>query len=162
MPCRQAIYATTYRKACRINQKTLGVKISVQTWNIAGKIREVDDFLINDEKARRCARESHPEICFWALAGGCPMAHYKKTDQGFAERLRLLKKVNPATELIINAALENYPRKYLARDDILDAIAMAISASAGREALVSIPKKPPRDSKGLPMEIVYCVAQNSI
>ena len=155
VPCRQAIHATAYQKACKINQKILGVKLSVQTWNIAGKIREVDNLLREDKKARRCMRESHPEICFWALAGGSPMVHYKKTDQGHEERLQFLKKFNPATEKIINAALKNYPRKYLAKDDILDATALAVTASAGINALATIPENPPRDSMGLPMEIVY-------
>lgn len=39
VPCRQAICAATYKEACRINQKMIGVKLSVQTWNITGKIR---------------------------------------------------------------------------------------------------------------------------
>ena len=155
VPCRQAIHASTYKKACQINQKRLGVKLSVQTWNLAAKIREVDDLLLKDKKARRCVRESHPEICFWALAGGRPMAQYKKTERGFTERLNLLKKINPAIKIIIDTALEDFPRKYLAKDDILDASALAVTASAGRDALASIPENPPRDSRGLPMEIVY-------
>jgi predicted RNase H-like nuclease len=156
VPCRQAIRAATHQEACRMNQQTLGVKLSIQTWNIAGKIREVDDLLLRDEKARRCMRESHPEICFWALAGERPMAHYKKTDLGFVERLGLLGKINPATEKIMNTALKNYPRKYLAADDILDAVALAVTASTGRHALASIPQNPPCDGMDLPMQIVYC------
>lgn len=156
VPCRQAIRADTYRKACRINQKTLGARLSVQTWNLAGKIRDVDDLLCGNRNAQQWVRESHPEICFWALAGKRPMAYYKKTDQGSAERMRLLKKINPATEKIIYTALKNYPRKYLAADDILDATALAVTASAGMDALMSMPENPPRDSMGLPMEIVYC------
>ena len=155
VPCRQAIHAATYQKACRINQKILGVKLSVQTWNIAGKIREVDDLLSKNEKARRCVRESHPEICFWALAGQNPMTHYKKSHRGFAERLKLLKKNYPATEEIANSAMQRFLRKDLARDDILDAMALAISAASGRKSLVTIPKNPPRDAMGLPMQIVY-------
>ena len=155
VPCRQAIHATSYQKACKINQKILGVKLSVQTWNISGKIREVDDLLHKDKKARQCVRESHPEICFWALARGRPMAQYKKTERGFTERLNLLKKINPATKFIIDTALEDFPRKYLAKDDIIDAVALAVTASAGINALASIPENPPKDSMGLPMVIVY-------
>jgi predicted RNase H-like nuclease len=155
VPCRQALYADSYKKACRINKKKLGVKLSIQTWNIAGKIREVDDLLCKNEKARRCMRESHPEICFWALAGQRPMTHYKKSDRGFAERLRLLDRINPETGKIVNSALKRFLRKDLARDDILDAIVLGISAASGKKSLVTIPKNPPRDSMGLPMEIVY-------
>jgi predicted RNase H-like nuclease len=155
VPCRQALDAATYNAACRINQKWLGVKLSVQTWNIAGKIREVDDLLCKNRKARQCVRESHPEICFRALAGGRPMVHYKKRDRGFSERLNLLKSVHPITEKITQFAINGFLRKDLARDDILDAIALAVSASAGVNALVSIPDNPPRDVMGLPMEITY-------
>jgi predicted RNase H-like nuclease len=155
VPCRQAIQADTYKLACRINQKILGVKLSVQTWNIADKIREVDDLLCSDGKARQYIRESHPEICFWALAGGRPMAHYKKTGRGFAERLNLLKGITPAAEKIANYAINEFLRKDLARDDIIDAIVLAVSASAGMNALASIPANPPSDTMGLPMEITY-------
>ena len=64
-PCRQAIHANSYPEACRINKKILGVKLSVQTWNISGKIREADDLLLNNTMARRHMREAHPEVCFW-------------------------------------------------------------------------------------------------
>jgi predicted RNase H-like nuclease len=155
VPCRQAIHADTYKKACRINKKILGVMLSVQTWNISGKILEVDDLLCKNEKARRCVRESHPEICFWALAGQRPMTYYKKSDRGFAERLKLLKRINPETEIILKSAMKRFLRKDLARDDILDAIALGISAATGKKSLNTIPKNPPRDVVGLPMEIVY-------
>jgi predicted RNase H-like nuclease len=155
VPCRQAIHADTYQKACRINKKILDVKLSVQTWNISGKIREVDDFLRKNEKARRCVRESHPEICFWALAGQRPMAHYKKSERGFAERQKLLNRINPTTEKIFNSAMKRFLRKDLARDDILDAIVLGISAASRKKSLVTIPNNPPRDAVGLPLQIVY-------
>ena len=37
-------------------------------------------------------RESHPELCLWALAGEQIMDHSKKTAQGFAERYSILQK----------------------------------------------------------------------
>jgi predicted RNase H-like nuclease len=134
VPCRQAIHADTYKKACRINKKILGVKLSVQTWNISGKIREVDDLLCKNEKARRCVRESHPEVCFWALADQRPMTYNKKTDRGVAERLKLLRRINSETEKIVNSAMQRFLRKDLARDDILDAIVLGISAASGKKS----------------------------
>jgi predicted RNase H-like nuclease len=154
-PCRRAIHADSYKEACRINQKSLGTKLSVQTWNIVGKIREVDDLLSVNKKTRHCLRESHPEICFWALAGQQPMAFYKKTEQGFTERLRLLKKSFPPTQKIVGAAMQKFLRKDLARDDILDALALAVTAVSGRKLIVTIPEHPPRDAMGLPMEVVF-------
>jgi predicted RNase H-like nuclease len=38
-------------------------------WDILRKIREVDNLLINREFAKSRVRETHPEICFWAMAG---------------------------------------------------------------------------------------------
>jgi predicted RNase H-like nuclease len=83
------------------------------------------------------------------------MTHYKKTDPGFAERLNLLKKISSAAARIVNSAMKRFVRKDLARDDILDATALALTAASGIDALVTIPKNPPRDAMGLPMEIVY-------
>jgi predicted RNase H-like nuclease len=83
------------------------------------------------------------------------MTYYKKSDRGFAERLKLLKRINPETEIILKSAMKRFLRKDLARDDILDAIALGISAATGKKSLNTIPKNPPRDVVGLPMEIVY-------
>ena len=83
------------------------------------------------------------------------MTHYKKSDRGYAERLKLLKRNNPATENIVNSALKRFLRRDLARDDIVDATALAITATAGMDALVTIPKNPPEDAMGLSMQIIY-------
>ncbi len=52
VPCRKALQARTYRQACRLNQKVLGVKLSIQTWNITAKIREIDTWLQRHRAAR--------------------------------------------------------------------------------------------------------------
>lgn len=157
VPCREALHARTYRQACRINQQVLGVKLTIQTWNISAKILEVDRFLSNNKQARRRFRESHPELCFWALAGGRTMAYSKKTAQGFVERCSVLLKNCPQTNEIVQQALDQFKRKNLARDDILDAIALAVSAKLGSNSSRTVPLNPPVDEKGLPMEIVYAV-----
>jgi predicted RNase H-like nuclease len=155
VPCREALQAKTYSQACRINQQLLGVKLTIQTWNIAAKIVEVDSFLRNNQMAQHRVRESHPELCFWALAGGHPMIYSKKRPQGFSERHSILKKIYPETEAIVDNALERFRRKELGRDDILDAIVLAVSAKRPLSSFRTVPSKPPRDKKGLPMEIVY-------
>jgi predicted RNase H-like nuclease len=157
VPCREAIGARTYRQACRINQQVLGVKLTIQTWNISAKILEVDRFLRNTKQARRRFRESHPELCFWALAGGRNMAYSKKTAKGFAERCSVLATNCPQTGEIVQKALDRFPRKDLARDDILDALVLAISAKMCSNSSKTVPPNPPLDKKGLPMEIVYAV-----
>ena len=51
-----------------------------------------------------------------------------------------------------------YRSRDLADDDILDAMAVAITASADRGALRTLPELPVEDSRGLPMEMVYAPA----
>lgn len=153
-PCRQALSAKTYAEACRINARVCGRKISIQAWGISRKIKEVDDFLQARPESRRILRETHPEICFRALAGGHPMVYKKKSPAGQSERLDRLEQVFPGSRAIFQAALKRYPRKALARDDILDALANAVTALNLKSA-ATLPEIPPRDRRGLPMEIVY-------
>ena len=155
-PCREALSAKTYEEACEINKKILGKKISLQAYHISKKIKEVDDFLINNPRTRQIIRETHPEICFWVLAGGRPMQFSKQDKAGYQERLGLLTRVFPLTESIVNAALKRYKHKELAKDDILDSIAVAVVASSRDNSLMSIPDTPEKDAMRLPMEIVYC------
>ncbi len=157
VPCRETLAAKTYQNACRINQQVAGVGLSIQTWNIFSKIIEVDRWLRHKKPARQQMRESHPELCFWAMAGEQPMAYSKKSPQGFAERLAVLKKIYPQTGSIVETALGRYRRKDLAHDDILDAIVLAVSARYSAKSIKTVPADPPLDKKGLPMEIVYAM-----
>jgi predicted RNase H-like nuclease len=159
VPCRGALETKTYRQACRINKRINGVRLSIQTWNICSKIREIDTWLRNNPTMQSKVRESHPELCFWAMAGEQPMAYSKKSPQGFAERLAVLKKMYPQTGAIVEMALGRYRRKDLARDDILDAIVLAVSARCSAKSIKTVPADPPLDKKGLPMEIVYAMPE---
>lgn len=154
-PCRQALSAKNYAAACRINQAVNGRKISRQVWGIASKIKEVDDFLQWSPDAGGILREAHPEVCFWAVAGYTPMVHRKKSVAGQAERLHLLTHIYPPSPAIYQAALERYPRKDLARDDILDALVNAVTATRLKSFGATLPERPPTDPRGLAMEMVY-------
>lgn len=154
-PSREAIYQPDYESAGKVNQKILGKKLSIQAWNICPKIKQVDQLMCNTEGAQQRIRESHPEICFWALAGGRSMSYNKKTEPGFEERLLQLKKITVLAEELYFKAIEKFKRKDLAKDDILDAIALAITAASPSETLGTIPDLPERDLKNLPMEMVY-------
>ncbi len=153
-PSREAVYAHNYEKANKINHQLLGKKLSIQAWNISNKIREVDKLLL-EEDSRSKIRESHPEICFWSFAGGRPISYPKKSEQGLQERLEVLQNIYPYSKTIFNSGVEKYRCKDLAKDDILDAIALAITSSSPSESLCTIPEQPERDLKNLPMEIVY-------
>jgi predicted RNase H-like nuclease len=161
VPCREALKAKTYHSACRINQQVLGVRLSIQTWNIFPKINEIDQWLRHQKPARQRIRESHPELCFWALAGGRPMAYSKKGPQGFADRYAILEKTYPHTAAMVDLALHQFRRKGLARDDILDAIVLAVSAGCSPESIKTVPSVPPRDKKNLPMEMVYAMPEGA-
>jgi predicted RNase H-like nuclease len=154
-PCRQACYAVTHEEAKAINKKLTGRSLPVQTWNIVSKIREVDEHLKNNQTARASIREVHPELCFWALAGGRPMSHKKDTPLGFCERLQVLQSKHPETGAITSHALHSHRRKDVAKDDILDALAAAITALVGLNNLVSLPDPPEFDARGLPMQMFY-------
>ena len=153
-PCREALYAKSHEKACEINQKILGKKISEQTWVIAPKIRELDEFLRFHPEARKTIRETHPEVCFRALAVN-PIIHSKKSREGFAERLNVLRNYLPEVEHSIHNALSSTKRMDVNRDDILDSMVAAVTASFGNNRLGALPKISETDRTGLPMKIVY-------
>jgi predicted RNase H-like nuclease len=155
IPCRPAVYAASYDEAIATNEKLTGTRIFKATWNIVGKIREVDEFLATNREARKVVRETHPELCFWSLNGCRPMQYAKTKENGQLERLKLLQAIYPESETIFNQTLSNYLRKEVRKDDILDALGAAITAKLGRENLSAIPNPPEQDLEGLPMEMAY-------
>ncbi|MFH1640042.1 MAG: DUF429 domain-containing protein [Chloroflexota bacterium] len=154
VPCRSAVYASK-DKANEINCNKTGKCISEQTKNISSKIKQVDELLCKHPEARLNVREIHPEICFWALNGKNPMEYNKKKKAGFCERKQTLCYVYPHTDELTNKAENEFCRKDVAKDDILDALVAAIIASQGKNKLKSLPKTPEIDRKGLPMQMLY-------
>lgn len=156
VPSRGALAARDYREACLINDRCLGRKLSKQSWAIGPKILEVDAILRGGGPGRARVREIHPEVCFWALNGGRAMAHNKKTAEGAAERLVVLEAAWPRSGDLARRAFEKHRRKGVALDDVLDALAAAVTGNGPEGKLVSLPGSPERDLYGLPMEIVFC------
>lgn len=152
-PCRAAVDAPDYPEANRRSRAACGRGLTKQTWMIVPKIREVDRLLRTDARARAIVRECHPEVCFAAIAGE-GLREGKRTDPGFARRLALLERLLPGVHVCIEAALA---RRLAARDDIVDALVAAWCAAAGARDIRTLPADPPRDSAGLPMEMVYRV-----
>jgi predicted RNase H-like nuclease len=140
-PCRAAAYEDIYENASRVNKKLTDRNLSLQTYHISRKIREVDKFLRDNRGARQVVRETHPEVCFWAFAGG-PMKYPKKKTTGFRERTATLGSFFPKTVEIAGGALHSYLRKDVGRDDIVDALAAGVAAIRGAEGLASIPNEP--------------------
>ena len=153
-PCRSAAYAKSYREACEVNERLTGRRLSMKSWNITPKIREVDCLLPNNEAARARIREIHPELCFSGLAGH-PMKHPKKRSEGLAERTQILQSTYPQAAAVISHTISAYRRKDVSRNDILDALCAALTAMLGEQKLTSIPQPPEFDSRDLRMEMVY-------
>lgn len=158
-PTRQAIYCNDYPEASALNHKFTGRKLSKQSWAISAKIRELDELLESNPSLKGKIREVHPELLFYGLAGGKPMRWSKRTPEGFLERLELLDSVFPEAKNLFTHIRESTKPSIVAADDILDAMAAAVSGSNPDYLMQTIPIDPPRDQRGLPMEMVYPVSQ---
>ncbi|MGI9311009.1 MAG: DUF429 domain-containing protein [bacterium] len=156
VPCLQAIEVfdeagveVAKQKNCEIT----GLKLSNQTWAIAPKISEVNRYLKENKKCHGVLREVHPEVCFRMLSEA-ELEHNKKKREGFQERQRILNQTlskNPFDEI-----RNKYLKKAVADDDINDALVAAVTALLGAHTgLKTLPKSPPKDENGLPMEMVY-------
>ena len=154
-PVRAALDSGNYEEAKQISREVTGSALSKQTWAIMPKIREADELLRGCAKARRIVREVHPEICFWALAGEKPMTHNKKKRKGSGDRIAVLEDLRPSTSGEFRRICNVFPRNKVAPDDILDAMAAAITASGDPAVLLTLPEQPLQDSCGLSMEMVY-------
>lgn len=157
VPARAVLAADDYREANRVSRMETGTGLTKQAFGILDKCREVDQLLRDHPTVRPVIREIHPEVCFWAFAGRRPMEHSKKEDDGFQERVEVLKRVRPEAAHDIERTLGEFKPngKDVARDDAVDAMAAALTAGARPAALRTLPAKPSRDAFRLPMEMVY-------
>jgi predicted RNase H-like nuclease len=153
VPCRATLEAKNYEEAKKISIAKTGKSITIQSWSIIPKIREIDEFLNGNASAKVKIREIHPEVCFWALNGGKPMELNKKKG-GFDERRRVLRRLFRHTDKVILLAKSELIG-IVADDDILDALVAAVTAYFGNGRLKALPERPEIDSRGLPMEMVY-------
>lgn len=147
-------------KANDAEKKCAGKGLSIQAFSIAPKIAEVDMLMVSrggNENPQ--IREIHPEILFWGFNGRQSTKYSKKKKEGIEERIEILEKVEPKAQEIFDAACSNFLRKDVARDDVLDALAAAVTARGEGQSggLQTLPENPDKDSKGLAMEMVYWV-----
>ena len=159
-PLRAILNEPTHQAATAKSKKLSGKGLSQQAFAIVPKIREVDELLADDIAARSMVREVHPELCFWGLAGSTAMSHRKKTKDGFEERMNVLSRVMPEAEGIVNLAMNDFLRKDVARDDIVDALVALVTAKVPNSDQRTAPSNPERDSRNLPMEMVYALAES--
>ena len=159
----EAIKTVRYAITKGIQQEITGRSLSVQTLEIILKIAAVDNFLPRNEPPY--IREVHPEICFRALNGGNAIVHSKKTQVGRGTRTARLNRMEVPADRILQETLAAMPRSQVGQDDILDALAAAVTAYQGRLGLLpALPGPPQNDEENLPthdpqtgspMEMVY-------
>lgn len=125
--------------ASAVQEGATGTKISVQTWNIAPLILELDTFVRERGGLPATLREAHPEVTFWALNGGQPVAYSKTSAAGRRLRRSLLDPVLPGARPAYDEARERYRKRTASDDDVVDALALAAAASEGTPDLVSLP-----------------------
>jgi len=129
VPCREALYAADYETACAINHRTLGKRLSRQSWNLAPKMRELDQLLQARPSYRRIFCECHPEICFERRLFATGRLAPKRTPEG--RRLRLGALPAEWHGAIIEAC-GSIRRRIAAQDDIIDAAVLLLASfSAG-------------------------------
>ncbi len=153
IPSRASLMAPSYEEACRINSKLMGKKLSKQSWNIGPKIMELDQWLAKHDPYQGKVREAHPELAFYGLAGK-PLAWNKKQSEGKVARLDLLGQRWEESEQIYHQIRDDYLRKDVADDDIIDAMALCLTAMSAPRLNV-LPSSPELDERGLRMEIVF-------
>lgn len=144
VPFRQMVYAENQKEFWNI-AKSLNAKTTPQSYAIIKCIRQVDEFLQNNPSWKNKLLESHPECAFQALNNGEGLEFSKHTDEGIELRTKILSKyVKSIKSLLIMAPKE-------AREDILDALCLAITSKLG---VKSIPENPKVDSVELKMQIL--------
>jgi predicted RNase H-like nuclease len=158
-PTRAATRVDSYEEGSAINASLTGKKLSKQAWGIVPKIAEVDAYLLAADSSERAAvREVHPEVLFWALSGRTSMRYRKSAAEGIEERLEVLERFAPCVREAYTECLDSWPRSQVARDDVLDAFAAAVTGHLGGEHLSTLPATPEHDGHGLAMEMVYWLA----
>ena len=154
VPQRESLEQETYEDAKRKNMNICGVGLTRQTWCIMNKISEVDSLLIRNSALQLRFRETHPEICFWCLNKQKALKDKKKTESGIKERLKIMNGFSENSDDFYNKN-RNLLRG-VKSDDILDAMAAALTASLSEQFILkTLPEVPEVDSFGLKMEIVY-------
>lgn len=160
VPCREAAHAATLRDAEKLNTDILGRSLTRQTWGICSKIADVDSFLAEHPGAARRLQEVHPEVCFWALSSGTAMRHKKSTAAGRNERLAVLAQHESSCSAFLCRLLSETRRRDVQADDVLDALAVLLTAEFPGASLESLAAEPYRDQRGLAMEMVYAATAN--
>lgn len=165
-PPRPVFECRSYPEAKEKYDKLTGRGMTTQAWSIMPRIRELDVFFAELPEAHGTSggnvRESHPEVCFQHLG---EVSKSKLADGGIDERLAILKDYHEGItetygELVQSNIddLEAHERRFSTnhRDDLVDAMGLAVAASVADGEFDTLPQQPPGDeTRSVPIEIVY-------
>lgn len=158
-PCKAAAKAAAngepYEEVNQTNRNHTGKGLMQQAANIAPGIRRVEELILDHEVEDRLL-EGHPEVCFRAFAD-VDLKFNKKTAPGMAERLQALEDTTEYDEGTWLELAKSLGDEGVATgaDDLLDALALALTAKADGDEFQKLPEDPPKDVDGLPMQMVY-------
>jgi predicted RNase H-like nuclease len=146
-PTPEMLDQPNYEKASLVSKKLIGKSMSLQSWYLFPKIKDVQNIL-HYENIK--VFEIHPELSFRAMNNEKVILESKKTDEGFKIRKSLLDK--HFLNLNFDAIRTKYQKKEVMDNDILDALVVLWSAKriANNQASY-IPKIPEKPN----MQIVY-------
>lgn len=153
-PVREATLKRRHATATRVNERKTGRRLSKRAHDLAGYIAEVDSLLGAIPEAREVIVESHPELCFRALAEDT-LSYDGRTAAGYAERLRVLAAFDADAPVDVVNASEATGGHEVRVADVIDATALALTARPGPGEFRSLPADPPLDPEGLPMRMCY-------
>ena len=147
-PSRLVLNAKNYEEANKIN-KSKGMGLSKQSWNLVKKIKEVDEYIRNSNLT--IVFESHPEIIFQIMKRD-KVSSKKKNKEGIIERRNLLVK-SGFDKVFLERNLSAKDNFYK-QDDFIDACSLFWSANrAIANSEVKIPNDKLLDSEGIIMQI---------
>jgi predicted RNase H-like nuclease len=166
VPIRSILDAEDYATANEAQKERADTGLMQQTFNITHRIRKVDALLRDTDVADATQdriREAHPEVCFWALDEREDMRFSKSSQPAAAywERVGVLAATHNHPDRFHDAlatagrTLLDWPDPRLSNDDLLDAFALAVTASPLTGDLQTLPETPGEDEMGLRMEMVY-------
>lgn len=153
-PTREAARKRRFPAATRAQQRNTGRELSREAFERSDSIVTVDELLQEVTEARPVFAEAHPEVCFRAFAG-TTLDHEPALAAGYAERMRALATFDRDAPPVVQECAEATAGHTVAVHTVVDAVALGYTARPGPGELHTLPREPPTDATGLPMEMVY-------
>ena len=146
-PTPEMLDQPNYEKASLVSKKLFGKSMSLQSWYLFPKIKDVQTMIHHEDMQ---IYEIHPELSFRAMNNEQVILESKKSHEGFAIRNSLL--TMHFKNFIFEEIRRQYARKDVMDNDILDALAVLWSAKRIQSNQASfLPQAPEKPN----MQIVY-------